>query len=112
MKVRYTSSDGRLSVEVEGDKQKDVFGQLARFQEVFEHTTCGKCKKGDVRFVVRIVDDNDFYELHCASCRARLAFGQHKGKDGTLFPKRKDSEGKWLPDGGWLKYNAQTGKEE
>ena len=109
MKVRYTSN--RLSVEVEGEKQKDVFAELASFQEVFEHDVCGKCKSEDVRFVVRNVGDNDFYEVHCQACRARLAFGQHKGKDGTLFPRRKDAEGKWLADGGWLKYNAQTGKE-
>ena len=110
MKVRYTS--GRLSVEVEGDKQKDVFAELAKFQEVFEHNKCGKCGGTDVRFVVRTVDDNDFFELHCQECRARLAFGQHKGKEGTLFPRRKDAEGQWLKDGGWLKYNPQTGKEE
>jgi len=110
MRVRYTK--GNLSVEVEGDKQKDVFGELSRFQEVFENNVCGKCKSDSTRFVVRIVEDNDFYEVHCQDCRARLAFGQHKGKEGTLFPRRKDADGNWLNNGGWLKYNTQTGKEE
>jgi len=114
MKVRYTSGDGRLSVEVEGENQKSVFGEIARFQEVFEHTICGKCNGQDLRFVVRNVSDNDFYEIHCVNpkCRARLAFGQHKGKEGTLFPRRKDDSGGWLPNGGWVKFNPQTGKEE
>ncbi len=108
MKVRYTS--GKLSVEVEGDQQKEVFRQLATFQEVFEHSKCGKCSAEDVRFVVRTVGDNDFYEMHCPKCRARLSFGQHKGKDGTLFPKRKDDNG-WLPNGGWVVFDPSTKKE-
>ncbi|MCI0562359.1 MAG: hypothetical protein MN733_28065 [Nitrososphaera sp.] len=114
MKVNYTSGDGRLTVEVEGETQKSIFGELAKFQEVFEHSTCGKCSSTDVRFVVRNVDDNDFYEIHCqnSKCRARLAFGQHKSKEGTLFPRRKDGEGSWLPNGGWVKFNTQTGKDE
>ena len=114
MKVNYTSGDGRLTVEVEGETQKNIFDELAKFQEVFEHSTCGKCSSTDVRFVVRNVGDNDFYEIHCqnSKCRARLAFGQHKSKEGTLFPRRKDSEGSWLPNGGWVKFNTQTGKDE
>jgi len=31
---------------------------------------------------------------------------------GGLFPKRKDSEGNWLPDKGWTKWNKETGKLE
>ncbi len=112
MKVQYHSSNGRFSVEIEGENQKAIFAGISTFQEVFEQTTCGKCKGENLRFVVRNVDDNDFYELHCQSCHAKLAFGQHKSKDGTLFPRRKDNEGKWLPDGGWVKYNPQTKKEE
>jgi len=114
MKVQYTSGNGRLTVEVEGDTQKSIFGELAKFQEVFEHPTCLKCNCEDVRFVVRNVDDNDFYEIHCqnSKCRARFAFGQHKSKDGTLFPRRKDANGAYLPNGGWVKFNAASGKEE
>jgi hypothetical protein len=33
-------------------------------------------------------------------------------KGGRLFPKRKDKEGNWLPDGGWVKWNPDTQKEE
>ena len=112
MKVQFKSKSGRLSVEVEGDTQKDVFRQLSAFQEVFEQTKCGKCGSEDLRFVVRDVEDNDFYELHCNECHSRFAFGQHKGKDGTLFPRRKDGQGNWIPNNGWTKYNPDTKKEE
>ena len=44
-------------------------------------------------------------------CGARLAFGVMK-KGGGLFPKRKDADGNWFPDRGWVKYNAKTGKSE
>ena len=40
-------------------------------------------------------------------CGAKLAFGANK-KGGGLFPKRKDADGNWLPDGGWQKWNPKT----
>lgn len=91
-----------LTVRVEGSNQKEVFKQLAAFEEVFTETVCKKCGGSDTRFVVRNVEDNDFYEMRCENlnCRAKLEFGQHK-KGGTLFPKRKDDEGNFLPDNGW-----------
>ena len=90
---------------------KCVFQQLANFQEIFAETTCGKCESENIRFQVRNVDDNFYYELRCADCGSRLSFGSHK-KGGGLFPKRKDSEGNWLPDRGWVKWNPKTEKNE
>ena len=110
MKVNYTSANGRVSVELEGDGQKDIFAQIARFQEVFEESKCGKCGSENLKFVVRTVDDNEYYELRCADCGAKLAFGVHK-KGGGLFPKRKDGDS-WLPNGGWVKWNSKTGQNE
>jgi hypothetical protein len=52
-----------------------------------------------------------YYELRCADCGARLSFGSMK-KGGGLFPRRKDSEGNWLPDRGWVKWNPKTEKNE
>ena len=109
MKVTYTS--GRTSVEIEGDTQVEVFQQLANFQEILAENMCGKCGSEDVRFQVRNVDDNLYHEAKCTGCNAKLAFGVMK-KGGRLFPKRKDKEGKWLPDGGWVKWNPDTQKEE
>ena len=100
MKVNYKTINGRLSVELEGDSQRDIFQEIARFQEVFEETVCGKCGSDNIRFVVRNVDDNLYCELRCADCGAKLSFGSHK-KGGGLFPKRKDGDN-WLPDRGWV----------
>lgn len=113
MKITYKSRSGRIAAEIESDTQKGLFQEIAAFQEVFDEILCGACSGEDLRFVVRNVDDNDFFELHCQNpaCRHRLAFGQHK-KGGSLFPSRKDKEGKWLPKGGWTKWNPDTKKEE
>lgn len=110
MKVQYKTGDGRLSVELEGESQKDLFEQLCRFQEVFEEPGCGKCHSTDVRYVVRNVDDNLYYEKRCNKCGARLSFGVHK-KGGGLFPKRREGDN-WLPDNGWVKWNPKTEQNE
>lgn len=112
MKVNK-SSNGTVTVQAEGDTVKAVWKQLAILEEVFCEKQCGKCQGNDLRFVVRNVDDNDFYELHCKNpkCRAKLAFGAHK-KGESLFPKRKteDEETKkevYLPDNGWQKWDNE-----
>ena len=94
MKINYTTKNNRLNVEIESESAKDAFKKLAEFQEVFAESQCGQCKSEDIQFIVRTVDGNDYYELKCRSCAAKLAFGQHKS-GGTLFPKRK------LPDGSY-----------
>ena len=42
MKVNYTTASGRVSVELNGDTQREIFEQLSTFQEVFDETVCGK----------------------------------------------------------------------
>lgn len=106
MKLKYKVSD-RLEFEVDGTGQKEVFKELATIQEIFGEEKCGVCGKDSIRFVVRNIDDNDYYELRCSDCGSVLAFGQHK-KGGTLFPKRKDDDGKYLPNKGWYKWNKET----
>ena len=111
MKVNYTTQSGNIKGELSADDQKAIFNEIAKFQEVFEETVCVKCGSHNVRFVVRTVDDNDYYELRCRDCGARLAFGVNK-KGGTLFPKRKDADGNWLPNNGWVKWNPKTEQNE
>jgi len=116
MRVRYTS--GRLSTEFEGN-QTEIFAALAEFQEIFEETSCGKCGSDNIGFVVREVKGNKFHELHCRNpeCHAKLAFGKHRQTE-TLFPRRKAGnndptglpEGEWLPDRGWIKWDASQKK--
>tara|TARA_R100000808_G_scaffold63_1_gene511 strand:- start:8332 stop:8682 length:351 start_codon:yes stop_codon:yes gene_type:complete len=108
MKINYTSRSGRVSVELEAETQKDAFEQLSDFQEIFDEIACGKCASENLRFVVRNVDDNQFYEIRCSDCGARLEFGSMK-KGGKLFPRRKDKDGNWLPDRGWVKWDSKKG---
>lgn len=105
MKVRYEISD-KMTIEIEGQTQKGIFEELGTLQEVFGEDTCGKCKSQSVRFQVRVVNDNTFYELKCNDCGAALSYGCHKKGD-TLFPKRKDSEGNWLDNKGWVKWQPK-----
>lgn len=114
MKINYKSPLG-VSVEIESDSARDAVEQLAAFQEVFGEA-CGKCGSKDVQFVVRTAqdksgDDVQYYELRCRDCGAKLAFGCNK-KGGGLFPKRKDADGEWFNDRGWVKWNKETQKEE
>jgi len=109
MKVKYQS--GKISVEFDCDTQKELFAQLASFQEVFCETKCEKCGSENLRFVVRQVDGNEYHEIRCLDCGAKLQFGVNK-KGGALFPKRKDADGNWLPDKGWTKWNPKTKKAE
>lgn len=103
MKVVYKASD-KLSFELEGSGQKEVFKELALIEEIFAESSCGVCNKNNIRHLVRNVDDNNYFELRCTDCGAVLAFGQHK-KGGTLFPKRKDDNGNYLPNRGWYKWS-------
>lgn len=107
MKVRYKLSD-KLELEVDAEGQKEVFKELASVQEIFGEEKCGVCGNTSIRYVTRNVDGNDYFELRCADskCGAILSFGQHK-KGGTLFPKRKDDDGGYLPNRGWHKWQKE-----
>ena len=111
MSLKVIRHVGQFSFEIQEDSMKEVFKNLAKLDEIFGNDVCGKCGGTDIKFVVRNVDDNDYYELHCKDikCRAKLAFGQHK-KGGTIFPKRKDKEedGKYLPNNGWTVYVKES----
>ncbi|NBX98110.1 hypothetical protein EB118_22125 [bacterium] len=102
MKILYKVND-KLTFELEGEGQKEIFKELSTIQEIFSEEQCGLCGSTNIRFVVRNVDGNDYYELRCLDCGAVLAFGQHK-KGGTLFPKRKDDDGNYMPNKGWHKF--------
>ena len=103
MEAQYKTRDGRLLIKVEAEHQKGLFKELAATQEVFEsESECGCCHSQELRFRVRVVDENEFYELAC-NCGARFEFGQHK-KGGSLFPKRRGDDGAALPNRGWAKW--------
>lgn len=103
----------QVIVTAEGDNHIELFDQLASLQEVFSNDKCGKCGSTALKFVSRQdKEENDYHELQCTKCWAKLAFGHHK-KGKSLFPKRKDDDkgtvtgepNGWLPTNGWLKWN-------
>lgn len=108
MKLRYKANN-KLEFEVEGTGQKEIFKEIAAIQEIFGEDNCGMCGNNNVKFVVRNVDNNDYFELKCCDvkCGAVLSFGQHK-KGGTLFPKRKDENNNYLPHHGWHKWKKDN----
>lgn len=100
-----------LVISVEAEEQKKLFKEIAVAQEVFGENRCNKCQSTDLRFVVRTVDGNDFYELHCRNkeCKARFSFGSHRQNE-TLFPKKKDQDGNWIANNGWLRWDKDKKK--
>jgi hypothetical protein len=101
MKVRYKGQ--AFDVEVEGKDSKDAFVQLASAVEVFGNTTCGACGAPGAVPVVRENGGNQFHEMRCRQCGACLALGT-KREGGQLFPKKKDKDGNWLDNNGWVKF--------
>tara|TARA_R110002020_G_scaffold215614_4_gene422849 strand:- start:1073 stop:1450 length:378 start_codon:yes stop_codon:yes gene_type:complete len=125
MKARVKATDD-LWFEIEGDQEDEVFKQIARVQEVFQHKECGACHSGNVKFICRLdSSSNDWLEVACKMCRAKLVFGRTK-KGGLIFPKIKwdqlsekqqeqraneksyaDKNRGYLPDGGWYIYRPK-----
>ena len=126
MKARIkTTTD--LSFQVEAETEEELFKQVARVQEVFQHKSCGKCSSPNVRFVCRHdSSENDWLEVVCQECRAKLIFGRTK-KGGQIYPKIKwdqlsekqkeqranekgyaDKNRGYLPDKGWFIYRPSA----
>jgi len=114
--MKATFATPLVSFELEAGTPAELFKLLADTQEVFGERECGACKKTNLRFAVRTVNGDDYYEYQCLDCSARLSLGQSKAKKGHLFPIRKltaqgkpsrkegtyDSKGK-----GWTKYRGE-----
>lgn len=108
----------RLTFSVEANTQKELFEKVAEvdtFAEVFGIQQCGCCKNKNIKFQVRLAEDKKkkgkyfkFYELLCSNfkCRAKFSFGQLQEGD-RLFPKRKDENGEYLPNDGWVKFKKE-----
>lgn len=104
---------GNLVFELDATDEKQLFTKLGHLQEIFDQT-CGKCGSQDIQWVTRVVESGKksytYFEARCKSCRAKLSFGVRQ-EGGELFPKRKDDEGNYLPDSGWLKWSPSENKE-
>lgn len=123
MKVLVNVGSG-INLEVEAADDKGLFKAIADAQghEFFKDKSCQACNSTDIKFQVRTVEDNDFYEIVCKKCWAKLSFG-HSKTGQKMYAKRlkTDNKGKAVKDGeksvplphkGWCKYNKETGENE
>lgn len=104
-----------MTVTLDVSDQKDLFRQVSSLQEVCGADKCGACQSENVNFCVRNAVDGkktyEFFEMRCRECNARLSFGAHQ-EGGTLFPKRKDTDGNWLENSGWIKFKKTNNDSE
>lgn len=131
MKKLLCKVSDNVTIEVTGDKNKEMFDELARTQEIFSEPACGMCGS-KYKFVVRKAKDKKnkeftYYELLCTKpdCRAKFFYGVG-GDNEDLFPKRKwdslseeqqknreadrkyaDEHFGYLPNKGWYKYKEE-----
>lgn len=89
-------------VRVTGETEKDVFEALIAAEQVFGEQVCGACKTAGAKLRKKQVREYTFYEAVCQNqnCKAVLTF--FCGKDGKMFPNRKDKNKEWLPNNGWV----------
>lgn len=106
--------------QIEGQTQADMFQSIADIQEMCSDKTCGLCNSSSIRYEVREVKGDRYFEIHCTECGATLKFGQRKEPKGSLFAQRKlDDNGKpdWR-DGrhgahrGWTKWRGGDSSQQ
>jgi hypothetical protein len=124
MKLSYTTKDGRMTVELEGTSDKEIFRKLAHFQEVFEDAPSamvdGKLVSGgDVVYRVRKAKYTDekgkekeaeyFEKMVVSGSLAwyKKSYGVLDDGSDNLFPKRPSDDDANVTKGnnGWHKYN-------
>ena len=126
MKARIRATES-LWFDVEAEQEDELFKQIARVQEVFQHKGCGACSSTNIKFVCRLDNsENEWLEVACQECRAKLVFGRTK-KGGLIFPKIRwdqlsakqqeqrisektyaDKHRGYLPSRGWFIYKTKT----
>jgi hypothetical protein len=125
MKARRRLNNN-LEIELEGEKQKDLFAELAQADEVFGESKCGWCGEGNLCFRVRNSTAKQgknkgktftYFEIVCRDCGCYLPMGQHNTDAGTLFPDRKimNENGDLVYDRenrGWRRPSVRAESEE
>lgn len=117
--AEYVTLDKKLTFKISAESTSEMVKKLAEIQEIFDDTTCYRNGKKSTltRWRVRQEGKYKYHELYCyggdVECMgAKKAFGQHEEDATSLFPKSKDKDGNYLPNGGFVKFNKETGKEE
>lgn len=110
MKVKYKSNNGQFEVEFDVQNNKQLFEEIAEFQDIFEQ---GKKGGKNYRFVVRQVGDGTYYELLCLDDGEKLAFSPYKKNPSKLYPRRVNQKTKEkIGNFGWHKYNPEDYDKE
>ena len=107
MMAQVTIKFGEVQVQIESVGVKDVFKTFTEY-EVLNQNSCGACQSPNVIPRFRTTKGYDFYSFRCMDCGAELHLGQLKEPSKGLFPKRKNKEGAWLPNRGWVKYDGSS----
>lgn len=116
-----------VTLEVEGELQKDLFEQCSQAREVFGEEACGLCGSEDIAPVVRKLTHKKkelkYYEYHCRRCGARLSLSLNM-EGGTLFVNREllangqpatgenRGQGKRGPHRGWTQFKGAVESKE
>ena len=78
-----------LWFDVSADTEPELFKQIARVQEVFSVSKCGKCGCKDLKFVVRTAaKKSKWLEVVCQDigCRAKLVYSTTEDNN-FVYPK-------------------------
>jgi hypothetical protein len=107
MKATLSLLNRRLIVTSESPDIKQLFRELGQLGEVFEcDSACGCCGSVEIRPSWRSIEDYEYFSLRCTACGAELSLGQRK--DGGLYARRKDNEGRPVPNNGWHQYQQRA----
>jgi hypothetical protein len=123
MKLTYTTPDGKMTVEIEGNSDKELFRKLSHFQEIFCSIPAAKIgdkvvEGGDVIYRVRKANytdekgkqkDAEYFEAVTKNgplAWFKRSFGVLDDGTDNLFPKRPSPDEPNLEIGfdGWHRY--------
>ena len=84
LEIKFTVGDKELRIEEDVASHGELFSKL-EFWDSIPRT--GPNGEKDLRFVHRVHQGYDFFEVICESASQRFPFGQRKEPKGELFPK-------------------------
>lgn len=100
---------GNTLHDITYDNDKELFHAIARLNDIFGHTNCGKCDSENIKYQVRKAHskaknkDFFYYELVCNDCSCKFSFGSLEDAK-NLYPKTRAKDGKPKPNKGWEMY--------
>lgn len=105
------------SITTSGENFVECFEQMAALQDIFESCPIDG-SKGDFKLVVRDVEKDGeayrYYELWDRATKAKKPLHIYKQKDkkGLMYVAKKDKDGNYYPNDGWIVFNKEGGATE